>query len=106
MIIDNKIVSCTPYEILNLARGVVYSKDLMKYSEETLAKNLKTQRVVKIEKIRNKIDGILTPPVRPYEPLRRRCYYCQFFGYVGRNCKQRDRSLPAICERCKLALDT
>lgn len=94
----------------------------MRYSEETLIEKLKFQGVVKIERIRKKIDGLLPPttsfivsfhaqvlrckyysttvnlnltvqykyysscglPVRPYIPLSRTCYYCQFFGHVGR----------------------
>lgn len=61
MVINNKLVFCTPHETLNLARGAVYCKDLMRYSEEILEEKLKTQGVVKVEKIKKKIEEALTP---------------------------------------------
>lgn len=42
-------------------------------------------------------------PVHPYLPLPSRCYQCQFFGHVSRNCRWQAHGLPAIFERCELA---
>lgn len=38
----------------------VYSKNLLRYSEDTLTEKLKDQVVVKVERIKKKIDGIQT----------------------------------------------
>lgn len=38
-----------------MTRGVVYSKDLMRYPKEILEEKLKNQEVVKVEKITKKL---------------------------------------------------
>lgn len=46
---------------LKYTRGVVYCKDLLRYSEEKLS----NQGVVRVERIKKKVDVVLTPPPTP-----------------------------------------
>lgn len=43
MINDNKPVSCISHETLNLTRSVIYSKDILRYSEDILTKRIKKE---------------------------------------------------------------
>ena len=111
------LVSCpvvvSGHDTLNQSRGVVYCKDLLRYSEDDLLDGLKDQGVVRVERIRKKVDGVLvlTPSlivsfnqltlpevlqagyyplrVRPYIPRPRRCFHCQRFGHVGKSCRRK-----------------
>ena len=85
---------------------------------------LKDQGVVRVERIKKKIDGVLvgTPTlivtfdqltlpdvlqaayyplrVRPYVPRPRRCFHCHRFGHVGRSCRRHQQGLPQLCVQC------
>lgn len=96
---------------LNITYVVVCSKDLLRYSEDTLAEKLKNQGVAKVMKIKKKFDGVLTPtpslivsfhaqvlpfmlreawlqlPVRSYILLPYRCYILSSELHAGWNCR-------------------
>ena len=106
-------VKCTPHRSLNQCRGVIFSKELLKYSEEKLKKEFESQSVVEVKRMMKKVDGVLCPlplliltfdmlklpdtvsaawlriPVRPYVPSPRRCFYCQMFGHVLTSCRRK-----------------
>ena len=124
----NRLASCdvsvVGHATLNQSRGVVYCKDLLRYSEEELLDGLKDQGVVRVERIRKKVDGVLTATpsiivtfdrltlpdvlqaayyrlrVKPYVPRPRRCFHCQRFGHVGKSCRRQQQGLPQICVQC------
>lgn len=111
----NASISCN-------ARVVIYCKDLLRYSEEKFLEKLSNQGVIRVKRIK-KFNVFLSPipfliisfrtQVLPpslraawlrllicsYRPLLQRFFYCQFFGHVGRNCRQQAEGFPAICER-------
>ena len=116
--------NCTPHKSMNRCRGVIKSRYLMKYSEERLQEEFKSQKVVDVKQMMRKIDGILTPlptyvitfdlvrlprelkaawlrlEVRPYIPSPRRCYYCQRFGHVSDSCRRKLKGEKRICNNC------
>ena len=117
-------VSVSGHDTLNQSRGVVFCKDLSGYSEEDLLDGLRDQGVVRVERIRKRVDGVLvaTPSiivsfdrltlpevlqaaydrlrVKPYVPRPRRCFHCQRFGHVGKSCRRQQQGLPQICVQC------
>jgi hypothetical protein len=117
-------VTIKSHDTLNQSRGVVYCKDFLRYSEEDLLEGLKDQGVVRVERIKKKIDGVLvgTPTlivtfdqltlpdvlqaayyplkVKPYVPRPRRCFHCHRFGHVGRSCRRQQQGLPQLCVHC------
>ena len=116
--------SCTPHATFNQSRGVVYCRELLRYSEEKLLEELRVHKVVGVQRFNKKIDGILTPTpslmltfdctvlpssikvawmnlkVKPYVPNPRRCFHCQMYGHVGRTCRRLQQGLPAVCVTC------
>ena len=117
-------VTVKRHDTLNQTRGVVYCKEYSKYSEEVFLNGLREYGVVRVDRIRKKVDGALveTPTliltfdrlslpdkllvgyyslkVRPYIPRPRRCFHCQRFGHVGRSCRRQQQGLPQICVQC------
>ena len=109
---------------LNEPRGVIYCKDFVRYSEEDLLDGLKDQGVVRVERIKKKVDGVLVPTptviisfdrltlpdtiqaayyrlrVKPYIPKPKRCFHCQRFGHVGKTCRRQQQGLPQVCVQC------
>lgn len=43
-----------------LTKVVLYYKDLLRYSEEIQIEKLKNQKVIRVERIKRKIDGVLS----------------------------------------------
>ena len=117
-------MSCVPHATLNQTRGVIFSRDLLRYSEERLIEELKDYNVVSVRRITKNIDGIPTPtptlfltfnqltlpsyikcawlrlPVKPFLPNPRRCFHCQAYGHVTKTCRRLQNRLPGICARC------
>lgn len=115
---------CSPHASFNQVRGVIHSKDLLRYSEERIQEKLKNQKVVKVQRMYKTVDGNLVPlptliltfdlltlpsvvkaawlrfPVRPYVPTPKRCYHCQRFGHVSDKCRLRLKNLPGTCFNC------
>lgn len=56
-----KPLSWNPHKTSNLTRKVMYFRDVIRYTEEMQEKKLKNQNVVKMERIKNKINIVLTP---------------------------------------------
>ena len=116
--------NCSPHKFMNLCKGVVRSRHLMKYSEERLQEEFKGQRVVDVAQVKRRIDGKLTPlptyiltfdlwrlprelkaawlrlEIRPYVPSPRRCFYCQRFGHVSDSCRRKLKGEKGVCSNC------
>ena len=117
-------VNCTPHKSLNQCKGVIYSRDLLNYSEETLKRELEDQSVIDVRRILKKENGIVYPTplliltfdllelpsilkaawlrikIRPYIPSPRRCFHCQMFGHLNTNCRKKMKGEPEICANC------
>lgn len=117
-------VSCAPHATLNQSKGVVFCRDLLRYSEERLLQELREEGVVAVHRFQKKVDGVLTPtpsllltfnslvlpnilysawyvlPVKAYVPNPRRCFHCQSFGHVARSCRRLQNDLPVVCVNC------
>lgn len=117
-------VACTPHATLNQYVGVIFSRDVMRYSNEKLLYELNDQGVVRVGRLQKEVDGVLVPtptlfltfdrlklpevvklawlrlPVKPYIPSPRRCFHCQAFGHISRSCRRRQDGLPAVCPSC------
>ena len=117
-------VKCTPHRSLNQCKGVIYSKDLINYSEERLQEEFESQNVIEVKRMMKKVDGNLCPlplliltfdmlklpdtvsaawlrlQVRPYVPSPRRCFYCQMFGHVFTSCRRKLKNEAQICVNC------
>lgn len=117
-------VSCAPHATMNQSRGVVFSRDLLRYSEERLVKELEEYDVVAVRRVHKKEEGALTPTptlfitfnrlelprtvklawlnlhVKPYVPNPRRCFHCQLYGHVTRTCRRLQNGLPKVCVTC------
>ncbi|XP_055527567.1 uncharacterized protein LOC129720157 [Wyeomyia smithii] len=79
--------------------------------DEEILEEMKSEKVIKVERIMKKIDGVLTKtssliltistalrpdkikvgflyvPTRPYYPRPMRCFQCLRYGHLGRDCK-------------------
>lgn len=117
-------VSCAPHTTLNQSKGVVFCRDLLRYSEERLLQEFREEGVIAVHRFQKKVDGVLTPtpsllltfnslvlpntldtawyalPVKAYIPNPRRCFHCQNFGHVARSCRRLQNDLPAVCVNC------
>ena len=115
---------CFPHRTLNTCKGVIRSVDLMKYSEERLEKEFRSQKVIEVKQMKRSSNGNITPlpvyvltfdllrlppiikaawlrlQVKPYVPTPRRCYYCQKFGHVSNNCRRKIKGEKNICNVC------
>ena len=115
---------CIPHITLNKCKGVVYSKELVKYSEEKLLKEFEDQKVSEVKRIVRRVNDEKVPtptliltfellklpshisaawyrlPVKPYIPSPRRCYHCQMFGHVFNSCRSRLKGEKGVCVRC------
>ena len=54
-------VACTPHATLNQCKGVIFSRDVMRYSNEKLLHELSDQGIVGVGRLQNKVDGVLVP---------------------------------------------
>ena len=115
---------CSPHRSLNQCKGVICSTHLLKYSEERLLKEFKSQKVVDVKQMNKYINGVLTPlptyvltfdlvrlpqklkaawlrlQIRPYVPAPRRCFYCQRFGHVSNSCRNKLKGEKSVCDNC------
>ena len=115
---------CVPHTSLNQCKGVIFSKDLLKYSEEKLKMEFESQSVVEVVRMKKRENGVLVPtpmllitfdllklpshiyaawlkiPIRPYIPSPRRCFHCQKYGHVVTNCRRKTKNEPEICVIC------
>ena len=115
---------CFPHRTLNTCKGVIRSVDLLKYSEERLEKEFRSQKVIEVKQMKRSSDGTIIPlpvyvltfdllrlppiikaawlrlQVKPYVPTPRRCYYCQKFGHVSNNCRRKIKGEKNICNIC------
>jgi hypothetical protein len=115
-------VEVIPHEQFNQSQDVITSDFLRNYTEEEIAEGfyyLGVRKVYRIKRRNNKGEleptntliltfNTCTPPdkvrivaglgerVRMYIPLPRRCYMCQNYGHLRKNC----RSDKEICGRC------
>lgn len=114
----------TPVEIvlhasLNTVQGIVYEPDTINDSEDDILKSLKPQGVIKVRRIRKRVDktlrntpllvltlkgavlpqyiyfGLLRVAMRTYYPSPLLCYNCGSYGHPKKFCKE-----VAICLRC------
>ncbi|XP_064115050.1 uncharacterized protein LOC135221156 [Macrobrachium nipponense] len=103
---------------------MIYAPQLMTYSEEKLVEELKDQGIIRIERMKKKINGVLVPlpnlivtfnsshllsiekaaglrfKVKQYIPRPRRCFHCQEFGHMLGSCRQKLQGKPATCVKC------
>lgn len=115
---------CAPHRQFNQCKGVIYCRDLIKYSEEKLLLEFESQNVVEVRRIKKKENGELCPTpllvltfnqlslpetisaawynlkVKPFIPSPKRCYYCQMYGHVNTSCRKRLKGEAGICVRC------
>ena len=115
---------CSPHVTLNQCKGVIFSTDLLKYSEARLQEEFAEQGVVDVRRIKKRENGLeisspfliltfnllrlpntiqaawLNLKVRPYIPRVRRCFYCQKFGHMRNNCRKAQKGQKPICKNC------
>ena len=113
---------CVPHPSMNQSRGVVYSRELINYSEDKLLNELQSQKVVAVQRIKKKVNGILSPqplliltfdllklldaisaawlrlPVKPYIPSPRRCFFFQMYGHLTTTCRRKLKEEPDMCK--------
>ena len=124
MAVDGVEAICTPHRTLNQCKGVISCFDLLKYSEERILEELKSQKVSAVKRIIKKENGIEVPTptliltfellkapeiiraawhrlkVRPFIPKVKRCFYCQKYGHVNNTCRRKEKGEPEICVNC------
>ena len=49
-------MSCTPHATLNQCRGVTFFRDILRYSEEKLLREMKGKVVVAVHRFQKKVD--------------------------------------------------
>ena len=54
-------VACTPHATLNQYKGVIFSRDIMRYSNEKLLHELSDHGVVGVDRLQKKVDRVLVP---------------------------------------------
>ena len=115
---------CIPHPSMNQSKGVVYSRELLNYSEDKLLDKFRSHKVVAVHRMKKKVNGILCPqplliltfdllklpdaisaawlrlPVKPYFPSPRRCFYCQMYGHLNTTCRRKLKEEPEICVNC------
>ena len=123
-VIGGASVVCKPHFNLNHSKGIIYAPQLMPYSIEKLQEELKGEGVVRVERMKKKVDGIITPQpgliltfascklpefvfaawyrykVKQYIPRPKRCFYCQDFGHVLSSCRRKESGKKPICVNC------
>ena len=117
-------VDCKRHQSMNSCRGVIFSKRLIKYSEEKLLQEFKDQHVTGVKRIKKKVNDELLPTplliltfdllrlpptisaawmrihIRPYIPSPRRCFHCQKIGHLTTSCRNKAKGEPEICVNC------
>ena len=104
-------VKVTPNRTLNHSRCVIWCKELANMDEENILKELKSQGVTKVKRMKRRKDGRLIPAdsymltinnqeipkeikigflirgIKLYIPNPQRCFYCQRDGHNKKLCK-------------------
>ena len=117
-------VACAPHATLTQCKGVIFSRDGMRYLNEKLLHKLSDQDIVGVDRLQKKVDGVLVPiltffltfdrlklpevvklawfrlTVKPYISSPKRCFHCQTFGHVSRSCRRLQGGLSAECPSC------
>ena len=112
-------VKVSPHRTLNYRRCVIFCKELAGMDEEEIANELKSQGVVKVERMKRRKDGQLIPTdsyiltvetqtipkeikvgflnkeTKVYIPNPQRCFNCQGFGHNKRFCSKTQK-----CANC------
>ena len=112
-------ITCKPHPTLNSSKGVIWSKDLVGYSNAEILEDLSDQNVSVVTRLILRKDGketktntffltfdgpsipnyirigYLSVPVRMYIPNPLRCFNCQRFGHGSRYCRS-----SQICGKC------
>ena len=57
--VNGVAASCLPHTSLNNCKGVVYCKELLRYSEEMLLEELRDQHVIEVKRMKKKIGDFL-----------------------------------------------
>lgn len=115
----NDEVSASEHKTRNICRAVISDRDLLHEEDSEIEKALKSQGVVKVERIMRKVNdelvktsslivsfkgsnpptsvkiGYLSITTRPYYPRPLRCFNCLQFGHMGKDCKA-----EKTCRRC------
>ena len=123
-LINGVKATCSPHLTLNQCKGVIFSSDLLKYSEDRLREEFAEQGVIDVKRIKKRENGEEVPSplliltfnllrlpnsiqaawlnlkVRPYVPRVKRCFFCQKFGHVRNNCRRAIRGQKPICKNC------
>ena len=55
-------VACTHHATLNQCKGVIFSRDVIRYSYEKILHEVSDQCVV-VDRLQKKVDGVLVPPL-------------------------------------------
>jgi len=103
--------SCTSHATLIPCRAVVFSRDIIRYSDEKLMRQIENEGDVVIHRFQ-KVDGVVTLtsflpltlnklvlpeevhcawyrlPVKTYVLNHRRCFHCQSFGHMVPSCRR------------------
>ena len=93
-------VKCHPHFNLDTSKGLINASQLIMYSEEPLQKEFEDQGVLRVQRMKKKINGAITPQpgliltynsvrlpssieaawytykIRQYIPRPRRCFHC------------------------------
>ncbi|XP_064090772.1 uncharacterized protein LOC135204539 [Macrobrachium nipponense] len=117
-------VECAVHAFWNYSKGMIYAPQLMTYSEKNLVEELKDQGVIRIERMKKRVNGVFVPlpnliitfnstrlpsivkaawlrfKIKQYIPRPRRCFHCQEFGHMLESCRQRLKGKPATCVKC------
>ena len=112
-------VKFTPHRTLNHSRCVIWCKELANMNEENIQKELKSQGVTKVERMKRRKDGRLIPAgsyiltingqeipqkikigflirhTKVYIPNPQRCFHCQKYGHNKKICKNEQK-----CAKC------
>lgn len=121
-------VEVSIHQKYNETQGVITSTLLKNYSESDIADGLSYLGVTKVHRISKKnSSGTLEPTttlvltfnvpdlpdkiriraglyerIRPYIPLPRRCFNCQNYGHVTKNCRKQSQICGQCGEECSL----
>lgn len=104
-------IVASDHATLNSCRVVITCRDLLEMKDEEILEEMREEKVIKVERIMRKIDGVLTKtpsliltisspyrpekikvgfmllPTRPHYPRPMRCFQCLKYGHLGRDCK-------------------
>lgn len=119
--IDDKIITVELHKTMNFCKGTILSEALSQNSEEEILEAVKDQGVVKVERMKRKVDGVLTNTNRYiitfqrtklpsllklaewhreivylYIPNPMSCRRCQRYGHTQKWC----RRTTDTCARC------